>query len=136
MTRSRPSCDQTEYMMQATEDGICEVLRPIAARRRDLGLEASAPSEERPDRRPHRLRHAVNGRDDAPGEAVTFAATPSMSGTARSALDRVAVQAVCSVPVSAEFPVKQGKNREFSQNHPLIRPVWPSNRLVSLVFSV
>ncbi len=28
------------------------------------------------------------------------------------------------------------KNREFSQNHPLIRPVGPSNSLVSLVFSV
>ena len=49
---------------------------------------------------------------------------------------RVVVQAVCSEPVSAEFPVKQGKNREFSQNHPLIRPVGRSNRLVSLVFSV
>ena len=28
----------------------------------------------------------------------------------------VAVQAVSSEPVSPEFPVKQGKNREFSQN--------------------
>ena len=30
----------------------------------------------------------------------------------------VAVQGVSSEPVSAEFPVKQGKNREFSQNQP------------------
>ncbi len=44
--------------------------------------------------------------------------------------------AVSSEPVSDEFPVKQGKNREYSQNHPLIRPVGPSNRLVLLVFSV
>ena len=28
----------------------------------------------------------------------------------------VVVQGVSSEPVSAEFPVKQGKNREFSQN--------------------
>ncbi len=47
----------------------------------------------------------------------------------------VAVDAVSSEPVSAEFPVKQGINREFSQNHPLIRPVGSSNRLLSLVFS-
>ncbi len=30
--------------------------------------------------------------------------------------------------------VKQGKNREFSQNHPIIGPIRPSNSLVSLVF--
>ncbi len=48
----------------------------------------------------------------------------------------MAVDAVCSEPVSAEFPVKQVKNREFSQNHPLIRPVGRSNRLGSQVFSV
>ncbi len=57
----------------------------------------------------------------------------------REALDRrpwLAVEAVCSEPVSAEFPVKQGINREFSQNHPIIRPIGPSNTLVSLVFSV
>ena len=41
-----------------------------------------------------------------------------------------------SEPVSVEFPVKQGKNREYSQNHPLIHPVGPSNRLVLQVFSV
>ncbi len=39
-------------------------------------------------------------------------------------------------PVSADFPVKQGKNREFLQNHPLIRPIGPSNTLVSRIFSV
>ncbi len=49
---------------------------------------------------------------------------------------KLAVQAVCSEPVSAEFPVKQGKNREFSQNHPIIGPIKPSNSLVSLVFWV
>ncbi len=54
----------------------------------------------------------------------------------RFARKRVVVDAVSSEPVSAEFPVKQGKNREFSQNHPLIRPVGPSNTLVSLVFWV
>ncbi len=48
----------------------------------------------------------------------------------------VAVEAVSSEPVSAEFPVKQGINREFLQNHPLIRPVGPSNTLVSRVFLV
>ncbi len=46
------------------------------------------------------------------------------------------VLAVSSEPVSAEFPVKQGINREFSQNHPFIRPVGASNTLVSLVFWV
>ncbi len=46
------------------------------------------------------------------------------------------VDAVSSEPVSAEFPVKQGINREFSQNHPLIRLVEPSNRLVSLAYWV
>ncbi len=49
---------------------------------------------------------------------------------------RVVVDAVSSEPVSAEFPVKQGINREFSQNHPLIRPVGASNTLVSLAFRV
>ncbi len=44
--------------------------------------------------------------------------------------------AVSSEPVSAEFPVKQGKNREFSRNHPKICPIRPSNTLVSLVFWV
>ncbi len=43
----------------------------------------------------------------------------------RFAGKRVVVQAVCSEPVSAEFPVKQGINREFSQNHPIIRPIGP-----------
>ena len=55
----------------------------------------------------------------------------------RFAGKRVVVEAVSSEPVSAEFPVKQGINREFSQNHPLIRlirPIGPSNTLVSLVF--
>ncbi len=47
---------------------------------------------------------------------------------------RVVVDAVSSEPVSAEFPVKQGINREFLQNHPLIRPIGPSNTLVSLAF--
>ncbi len=46
------------------------------------------------------------------------------------------VQGVSSEPVSAEFPVKQGKNREFSQNHLLIRPIDPSNTLESRVFLV
>ncbi len=46
------------------------------------------------------------------------------------------VDAVSSEPVSADFPDKQGINREFSQNRPLIRPVGPSNTLVSLVFWV
>ncbi len=46
------------------------------------------------------------------------------------------VDAVPSEPVSAEFPVKQGINREFSRNHPIIRPIGPSNSLVSLVFCV
>ncbi len=46
------------------------------------------------------------------------------------------VDAVSSEPVSVEFPVKQGINREFSQNHPIIRPVGASNTLVSLVFWV
>ncbi len=46
------------------------------------------------------------------------------------------VQAVCSEPVSADFPVKQGINREFLQNHPFIRPVGASNTLVLRVFSV
>ncbi len=46
------------------------------------------------------------------------------------------MDAVSSEPVPAEFPVKQGINREFSQNHPIIRPVGPSNTLVSLVFWV
>ncbi len=46
------------------------------------------------------------------------------------------MDAVWCEPVSAEFPVKQGKNREFSQNHPIIRPIGPSNRLVSLVLLV
>ncbi len=46
------------------------------------------------------------------------------------------VDAVSSEPVSGEFPVKQGKNREFSRNHPIIRPIGPSNTLVSLVFCV
>ncbi len=32
----------------------------------------------------------------------------------------LAVQAVSSEPVSPEFPVKQGKNREFSQINPRI----------------
>ncbi len=54
----------------------------------------------------------------------------------RFAGKRVVVQAVSSEPVSAEFPVIQGKNREFSQNHSLIRPARLSNRLVSQVFSV
>ncbi len=48
----------------------------------------------------------------------------------------MAVEAVSSEPVSAEFPVKQGKNREFLQNHPKIRPVGPSNTLISRVFWV
>ncbi len=43
----------------------------------------------------------------------------------RFAGKRVVVDAVSSEPVSAEFPVKQGINRDFSQNHPLIRPVGP-----------
>ncbi len=46
------------------------------------------------------------------------------------------MQAVSSEPVSVEFPVKQGINREFLQNHPLIRPVGPSNRLISQVLLV
>ncbi len=49
---------------------------------------------------------------------------------------RVVVDAVSSEPVSAAFPVKQGINREFSRNHPIIRPIGPSNTLVSIVFSV
>jgi hypothetical protein len=44
------------------------------------------------------------------------------------------VDAVLSEPVSIDFPVKQGINREFSQNHPSMRPIGPSNRLVSLAF--
>ncbi len=48
----------------------------------------------------------------------------------------MAVQAVWSEPVSGDFPVMQGKYRELLQNHPLIRPVGPSNTLVSLVFWV
>ena len=54
----------------------------------------------------------------------------------RFAGKRVVVDAVSSEPVSAEFPVKQGINREFLQNHPLISPVGASNTLVSLVFWV
>jgi len=53
-----------------------------------------------------------------------------------SLMGRMAVLAVWCELVSAGFPVIQGKYREFSQNHPLIRPVGRSNRLVSLVFSV
>ncbi len=39
---------------------------------------------------------------------------------------------LAGLSVSGKFPVKQGINREFSQNHPLIRPVGASNTLVSL----
>ncbi len=52
----------------------------------------------------------------------------------RFAEKRVVVQAVRSEPVSAEFPVKQGINREFLRNHPVIRPFLISNTLVSLVY--
>ncbi len=52
----------------------------------------------------------------------------------RFAEKRVVVDAVSSEPVSGEFPDKQGKNREFSQNHPIIRPVDASNTLVLWVF--
>ena len=34
------------------------------------------------------------------------------------------VQGVSSEPVSPEFPVKQGKNREFSQNQPRIADLY------------
>ncbi len=54
----------------------------------------------------------------------------------RFAGKRVVVDAVPSEPVSAEFPDKQGINREFSRNHPIIGPNRPSNSLVSLVFWV
>ncbi len=46
------------------------------------------------------------------------------------------MDAVSSELVSADFPVKQGINREFSQNHPLFGPIRLSNSLVSLVFWV
>ncbi len=36
----------------------------------------------------------------------------------------MAVQGVSSEPVSPEFPVKQGKNREFSQNQPRIADLY------------
>ena len=51
-------------------------------------------------------------------------------------MKRLAVGAVSGETVAAEFPVRQGKNREFSRNHPFIRPIVPSNALVSLVFWV
>ncbi len=41
------------------------------------------------------------------------------------------VQAVCCEPVSPEFPVKQGKNREFSRNRPKMASIWRSNDLIS-----
>ena len=46
----------------------------------------------------------------------------------------LAVQAVSSEPVSAEFPVKQGKNREFFQNQAVLGRVGCSNELLSHVF--
>jgi hypothetical protein len=46
------------------------------------------------------------------------------------------VDAVSSEPVSGKYPDKQGINREFSQNHPIIGPIDPSNTLVLLVFWV
>ncbi len=44
------------------------------------------------------------------------------------------VEAVLSEPVSAEFPVKQGKNREFFQNQAVLGRIGCSNELLSHVF--
>ncbi len=46
----------------------------------------------------------------------------------------LAVQGVSSEPVSPEFPVKQGKNREFSQNQAVLGRIGCSNELLSHVF--
>ncbi len=46
----------------------------------------------------------------------------------------MAVQGVSSEPVSPEFPVKQGKNREFSQNQAMLGRIGCSNELLSRVF--
>ncbi|MCH8154938.1 MAG: hypothetical protein IH786_06695 [Proteobacteria bacterium] len=48
----------------------------------------------------------------------------------------LAVQGVSSEPVSPEFPVKQGKNREFSQNQAVMGRIGCSNELLSHVFLV
>ncbi len=41
------------------------------------------------------------------------------------------MQAVRSEPVSADFPVKQGINREFSRNRPIMTRIGRSNGLIS-----
>ncbi len=48
----------------------------------------------------------------------------------------VVVQAVSSEPVSADFPVIQGKNREFSENQAVMDRIRCSNQLISHVFLI
>ena len=45
---------------------------------------------------------------------------------------RVVRRAVSRELVSGDFPVKQGKYREYSQNWPMMGRIWRSNRLISL----
>ncbi len=46
--------------------------------------------------------------------------------------DLLAVQAVSSEPVSADFPVKQGNNRKFSRNWAIWRNIWPNQFVKSV----
>ncbi len=61
------------------------------------------------------MEYLVGTRGKTPQTLVSYAASSILVRFFREETDLLAVQAVSSEPVSAEFPVKQGKNREFSR---------------------
>ena len=57
-------------------------------------------------------------RSPAPNARKSAALGTDLTNSEKVQKHELAVQAVSSEPVSADFPVKQGKNREFSQIQP------------------